>query len=78
MKKYVREILDDLMKKDSRDFLPSIPQAPTDGKKMDLDPPQQPPLEADLNNEELPGDPAQRVKQLDYQAQKNEERETLE
>jgi hypothetical protein len=30
----------------------------------------------DLNNQELSNDPAEKVKQLDYQAQKSEERQT--
>ncbi len=34
------------------------------------------PMPEDLANQELSNDPAQRVKQLDYQAQKAEERET--
>jgi len=56
MKKYIREILDDLNKKRNP----------------------QPPVAEDLNNQELSKDPEQRVRQLDYQAQKDEERETLE
>ena len=55
MKKYIREILDDLR-----------------GKKSTG------PVLEDLDNQELSNDPLQRVRQLDYQAQKNEERETLE
>lgn len=42
------------------------------------DPPPPPPVPEDLNNQELSQDPEQRVRQLDYQAQKDEERETLE
>ena len=56
MKKYIREILDDLNKK--RNPPPAVPQ--------------------DLDNQELSKDPEQRVRQLDYQAQQDEERETLE
>lgn len=62
MKKYIRDLLEDLTKK--------------------LDPPPAPPIQnvvpQDLENQELSADPAQRVRQLDYQAQQAEERETLE
>jgi hypothetical protein len=37
----------------------------------------QPPLPEDLDNQTLSNDPAQRVRQLDWQAQKSEERQTL-
>jgi len=56
MKKYIRNLLDDLKKKQPPP--PVVPQ--------------------DLENQELSNDPAERVKQLDYQAQEDEERETLE
>ena len=48
MKKYIREILNDLKK----------------------------PADKDLDNQTLSDDPAERVRQLDQQAQKNEERES--
>jgi hypothetical protein len=57
MKKYIREIFDDLKKKRKQDT--AIRQ----------------PVPEDLNNQELSKDPAHRVKQLDYQAQKSEERQ---
>jgi len=47
MKKYVRDILDDLKK----------------------------PAPADIDNQTLSDDPAERVRQLDRQAQKSEERQ---
>jgi hypothetical protein len=34
------------------------------------------PVPGDLDNQTLSNDPAQRVRQLDYQAQKSEERQT--
>ena len=44
----------------------------------DLKPkPPQPAVPQDLDNQELAPDPAQRVRQLDYQAQKSEERQRL-
>ena len=58
MKKYIRELLKDLTRKQ--------------------DPPPPPPVPEDLNNQELSKDPEQRVRQLDYQSQEDEERETLE
>lgn len=38
---------------------------------------QNPVMAQDLENQTLSKDPRQKVRQLDYQAQKNEERETL-
>lgn len=58
MKKYIRDLLSDLKKKQ--------------------DPPPEKPVPEDLNNQELSKDPDQRVRQLDYQAQEDEIRETLE
>ena len=55
MKKYIRDMIDDL--KREKKPQPSVPQ--------------------DLDNQVLSGDPAQRVRQLDYQAQKSEERQKL-
>ena len=57
MKKHIRQVLDDLARK----------------QKQDAEARQ--PVPADLNNQELSKDPAERVKQLDYQAQKSEERQ---
>ncbi len=51
MKKYIREILNDLKKPDQ-----AVP--------------------TDLDNQILSDDPAERVRQLDQQAQENEERES--
>lgn len=79
MKKYIREMLDDLhRKKANKDFIPPVPPAPQDGKTKYLDPPPQPVVPDDLENQDLSGDPVERVRQLDFQAQQNEERETLE
>ena len=45
----------------------------------DLKKPPKPPVPVpeDLDNQTLSNDPAQRVRQLDYQAQKSEERQKL-
>jgi hypothetical protein len=56
MKKYIREILNDLK------LTPGL-------KKT------QPIVPTDLDNQTLSKDPAQRVRQLDQQAQKSEERQ---
>jgi hypothetical protein len=58
MKKYIREILNDLK------------LAP--GQKQP-----EPVVPEDLDNQILSSDPAQRLRQLDQQAQKSEERQTL-
>jgi hypothetical protein len=64
MKKYIRNMLDDLKKKrDRKDPLPAavfqeVPQ--------------------DLENQDLSSNPEERVRQLDQQAQDDEVRETLE
>jgi hypothetical protein len=42
------------------------------------DPPPAPVVPQDLNNQELSRNPEERVRQLDFQAQEDEERETLE
>ena len=62
MKKYVRAVLDDLKSKAGKKQNPVVPT---------------PVASQDLENQTLSKDPKQRVRQLDYQAQKNEERETL-
>ena len=65
MKKYIREMLDDLRKQ----------RKP---KTIKLDTPPAPSVPEDLENQELSSDPAQRVRQLDQQAHDAEVRETLE
>ena len=52
----------------------SQPNAPI-LETLHLDAKVQPPLEQDLNNQTPSTDAAQRVRQLDFQAQKNEERQ---
>ena len=65
MKKYIREMLDDLRKEH-------------EAKTVKLDAPPAPALPEDLENQELSADPVERVRQLDQQAQDAEVRETLE
>lgn len=78
MKQYIRDIIDDLKKAGEEDFMPAIPQTPAGGKTVYLDPPPVAPTPEDLDNQSLSSDNEERVKQLDYQAQKDEERQTLE
>jgi hypothetical protein len=66
MKKYIREILHDLKRtarprKSVTAVSPAVPDV----------------VPQDLNNQILSSDPAQRVRQLDQQAQQSEERQTL-
>ena len=61
MKKHIRALIDDLRKHN----------APRKKTKSN------PVVPQDLDNQTLSQDPAQRVRQLDYQAQKNEERQKL-
>jgi hypothetical protein len=65
MKKYIREMLNDLRRKRS-DYIPPV---------IKLDAPPAPPLPGDLENQELSNDPLERVRQLDFQAQQSEERQ---
>ena len=62
MKKYVRAVLDDLKSKAGKKQNPVVPS---------------PIVPQDLANQTLSKDPQQKVRQLDYQAQKDEERERL-
>jgi hypothetical protein len=78
MKQYIRDIINDLKKPREQGFTPEIPETPEGGKTVYLDPPKVAPVPEDLNNQEPSADKEERVKQLDYQAQKDEERETLE
>jgi hypothetical protein len=79
MKTYVRDLINDLRQpKNSRDFIPPVPPPSTDAVVTDLDPSAAPIQPDDLENQELSTDPAERVRQLDQQAQDAEVRETLE
>jgi hypothetical protein len=77
VKKYIREMIDDLRRPKAAGHIPRVPTSPTDGKKIDLSPPPQPALPEDLNNQILSEDPVERARQLDFQAQQSEERQTL-
>lgn len=66
MKKYIREMIDDLRKKN-----PSTNVA-------DLTPPPEPPMPYDLENQILSKNPQERLKQFDFQAQQESELEAEE
>jgi len=76
MKKYIREMLDDLRRPKSNDFVPPIPKPSIDTPVADLTPPEGPVVPDDLENQELSNDPLERVRQLDFQAQQVEEENT--
>jgi hypothetical protein len=63
MKKYIRDMIDDLQRKKDKDFIPTIPPSATTPQKA---------LPGDLENQELSKDPLERVRQLDFQAQQSE------
>ena len=62
MKKHIREMLDDLKRRNP----PPV---------VKLDTPPEPAAPGDLENQELSDDPAERIRQLDFQAQQSEERQ---
>jgi hypothetical protein len=76
MKKYIREMLQDLTRKRGKDYVPPVPKASTDAATVDLNAAAEPAVPGDLDNQELSKNPGQRTRQLDFQAQENEERET--
>jgi hypothetical protein len=76
MKKYIREMIDDLRRKKPRGFVPPIPKPSTKAAEIDLGKAPAPPLPGDLNNQELSKKPLERARQLDDQAQLDERRET--
>jgi hypothetical protein len=70
MKKYIREMLNDLRRKNSKDFIPPIPKPSTAAPVNE-----NASVPTDLENQELSDDPLERVRQLDFQAQQSEERQ---
>ena len=75
MKIYIWEMLDDLLQKRNKEFIPPGPKSRANAPTVDLDqPPATPAMPEDLEAQILSKDPAQRVRQLAYQAQKDEER----
>ena len=75
MKKYIREMLDDLRGKSTKDYVPPIPKPSTNAPEIDLNAGAEPALPTDLENQDLSDDPLERVRQLDFQAQQSQERQ---
>ena len=73
MKKYIREMIDDLQGRKKKDYIPPVPQPAADAKTVSLDAPPAPVLPEDLSNQVLSDDPLQRVRQMDFQARQQEE-----
>jgi hypothetical protein len=76
MKKYIREMIDDLKHSKAKDFVPAVPKEGKENPMVDLTPPTQPALPDDLSNHVLSKDAEERVKQLDYQAFESERLQT--
>ena len=72
MKKYIREMIDDLRSAKQKNFIPAVPKNATKEPVEDLMPPPEKPVADDLSNQILSKNHAERVKQLDYQAHQNE------
>lgn len=76
MKKYIREMLDDLKNTKGKNFVPTVPKGKKENPVVDLTPPPEPVVPDDLSNQELSKNAEERVKQLDYQAFQSERRQT--
>jgi hypothetical protein len=64
MRTYIREMIDDIRRKQNKKDKALV---------IDLTPPPAPALPKDLENQILSTDPAERARQLDFQAQEHEE-----
>ena len=76
MKKYIRDMIDDLKGSKAKDFIPPVPKGAATEPVQNLTPPLEPALNQDLSNQKLSSDEAERVKQLDYQAFQSERQQT--
>jgi hypothetical protein len=76
MKKYIREMIEDLKGTKSKDFIPAVPKDSKENPVTDLTPPPQAPVPQDLSNQELSKNAEEKVKQLDYQAFESERQQT--
>jgi hypothetical protein len=72
MKKYIREMINDLKHSKVKGFVPPAPKAKTEN----LTPPAEAALPDDLSNQVLSKNAEEKVKQLDYQAQQSERLQT--
>jgi hypothetical protein len=76
MKKYIREMIDDLKSpKSNKDFVPPVPKGAKEDPVKEMTPSPQP-MPQDLSNQELSKNAEEKVKQLDYQAQQSERLQT--
>lgn len=75
MKKYIREMIDDL-KNTKKDFVPPVPKGHKENPIVDLTPPPEPAVPQDLSNQVLSKNAEEQVKQLDYQAFESERLQT--
>jgi hypothetical protein len=76
MKKYIREMIQDLKGSKAKTFIPPVPKGAATQSVKDLTPPPDKAMPEDLSNQELSKDPAEKVRQLDYQAFQSERRQT--
>jgi len=76
MKKYIREMLQDLKDTKGRDFIPPIPKGAAKESVKDMTPPPAPVMPDDLENQVLSKNHEEEVKQLDYQAFESERLQT--
>jgi hypothetical protein len=76
MKKHIREMIDDLRKKHDKDYVPPVPNSPTTASTVDLNPPAEPALPSDLENQILSQNSLERLEQFDFQAQQESILET--
>jgi hypothetical protein len=77
MRKYIREMIDDIRRKRNKDYVPPIPKGPADAVVKDLTPPPVPTTPGDLENQILSKNKLEETRQLDFQAQETEEGEPL-
>ncbi len=73
MRKYIREMIDDIRRKHHKDFTPAIPKPSEAAPAENLMPPPVPTTASDLENQILSKNNLERVRQLDFQAQEQEE-----
>jgi hypothetical protein len=73
MRKYIREMIDDIRRKHPKDFTPAIPKPPAPAPEENLMPAPVPTTPSDLENQVLSKNNLERVRQLDFQAQEQEE-----
>jgi hypothetical protein len=76
MKKYIREMIDDLKHSKAKEFVPAGSKGKKENPVVDLTPPPQAALPDDLSNQVLSKNAEERVKQLDYQAFESERLQT--